>query len=227
VVIRTASDAYEFTVGSDGDIVKAITQGTPLITPLPNEEHGTAISYSADGTQLLTLSTTPKPILRSYRPFRPAPATADPAANAAPVDNSGQNLFRRLVSTHRSQVMIAGGVIGLVIVIAGVLLVRRARRRRDDDYDDEDQYDYGYSDRQRRRSSRDPYDRTGQRPHRSLPPDRFYEPDPYNGGYDHGQYEPYADNAYSGESHDWGGGRVYEQPRWSGDDYDPWAGPRR
>jgi len=75
VVVRTASDAYEFAVGSDGDIVKAITQGTPVITPLPGEENGQAISYSADGTQFLTLSSVAKPVLRSYKPFVPPPPT--------------------------------------------------------------------------------------------------------------------------------------------------------
>ena len=34
------SDAYEFDVGADGDVVKAITTGKPRVTPLPNEPDG-------------------------------------------------------------------------------------------------------------------------------------------------------------------------------------------
>src|SRR5262249_33685848 len=70
VVIRTASDAYEYPV-TGGDIVKAITTGKPRITPLPNEENAQAITYSADGTTFLTLALGAKPKLRSYKPYVP------------------------------------------------------------------------------------------------------------------------------------------------------------
>jgi hypothetical protein len=70
-------------VGADGDIVKAITGGTPVITPLPNEENGQAITYSADGKLFLTLSSVDKPVLRSYQPYvrphRPATRARPPA----------------------------------------------------------------------------------------------------------------------------------------------------
>src|SRR5207237_1393187 len=47
VAIRTYSDAYEWGV-TNGDVVGAITRGTPKITPLPNEPQGSAIAYSRD-----------------------------------------------------------------------------------------------------------------------------------------------------------------------------------
>jgi len=93
VVIRTFSDAYEFTVGADGDVVKAITSGTPVITPLPNEPNGRAISYSVDGKSFLTLSESPKSKLLSYTPFVPAPVDpgsegqVDPNAGNTPADS--------------------------------------------------------------------------------------------------------------------------------------------
>ena len=45
----------------------------PTITPLPDEENGQAISYSADGKTFLTLGSVDKPVLRSYTPFVPSP----------------------------------------------------------------------------------------------------------------------------------------------------------
>src|SRR5262249_6753932 len=44
VVLRSYTDAFEFTVGDDGDIVKAITSTDPVITRLPNEPQGEGIS---------------------------------------------------------------------------------------------------------------------------------------------------------------------------------------
>src|SRR5262249_48594115 len=49
IVLRTYSDAYEWTV-ANGDVVTTITSQTPHITPLPGEPLGEAISYSKDGT---------------------------------------------------------------------------------------------------------------------------------------------------------------------------------
>ena len=80
VVIRTASDAYEFEVGEDGDIAKAIVEGTPVVTPLPNEPAGGAIAYSLDGTKFLTLSAKGaggrEPEAAQLHPARPAAAGA-------------------------------------------------------------------------------------------------------------------------------------------------------
>jgi DNA-binding beta-propeller fold protein YncE len=55
VAIRTYGQAYEWDV-PDGDVVRAMTQGTPRITPLPDEPQGEAIAYTVDGEAFLTLS---------------------------------------------------------------------------------------------------------------------------------------------------------------------------
>src|SRR5262249_8178577 len=142
---RTASDAYEFIVGADADIIKAITSGTPLITPLPNEERGAAIAYSADGSMFLTLSAVSKPVLRSYKPYRPAPPTATatgtagtgtPVASAASQSSTGG----RFTSGRRTQLLAAAGV--FVLAIIAILIFRRGRRRRVEE-DDEDDYGVG------------------------------------------------------------------------------------
>ncbi len=122
VVIRTYSDAYEFDVVG-GDVVKAITEGKPRITPLPDEPQGESIGYSPDGVYFYTASDTNsnRTILR-YSPFIPAvaPTTAAPAAAA----RSGT-----LTSSGLVTVVVLCGVVGAGLAIAGVVGITRARRR--------------------------------------------------------------------------------------------------
>jgi hypothetical protein len=122
VVLRTESDAYEFAVAG-GDIVTAITQGTPTVTPLPNEENGQAITYSADGTKFLTLSSVTNPTLRSYTPYVPAP---DPVDGAAPAPSGGGGGL-----TFGDLTLIAGifGFLGFLAVVAGVVGIVLHRRK--------------------------------------------------------------------------------------------------
>lgn len=68
VVLRTYADAFEFDV-TDGDVVAALTTGTPRVVALPDEPQGESVSYSGDGRWLLTVSETadqpPEPGRRS------------------------------------------------------------------------------------------------------------------------------------------------------------------
>jgi hypothetical protein len=151
VVIRTLSDAYEFTVGADGDVLKAITDGTPVITPLPNEENGQAISYSADGKTFLTFGSVADPVLRSYTPHVPPPAAANPPA---PSGGGSDRLSFSDITTIAAIV----GFAGFLSVVAGVIGVYRARSRyRErgewDEYDEGG--DYGRRGRGQGRDSRD------------------------------------------------------------------------
>jgi len=152
VVIRTVSDAYEFTLGDDGDVLKAITETEPVVTRLPQEPQGEAISYSADGKKLLTLSVKPEdanenPKLLSYTPY--VPTAADPTGTANPNENvpeqpgTGQSWFDKLTLSQLTRIVAAVGVVGLVLAIAGIMGIRRARRRRreEDEYDEYDDYD--------------------------------------------------------------------------------------
>jgi hypothetical protein len=123
VVLRTESDAYEFTV-TGGDIVAAITQGTPTITPLPNEENGQAITYSADGSRLLTLSATENPILRAYTPY--TPPQSEPAGDSGSGDQSGGS---RLSFDDITTIALITGFLGLVAVIVGIVGIVRARQQ--------------------------------------------------------------------------------------------------
>jgi hypothetical protein len=187
VVIRTRSDAYEFAVGDDGDIVKAITETDPVVTPLPDEPQGEAITYSADGSKFLTLSTKPEeatenPKLLSYTPHVPVAtdpnASADPNENVAEEPGAGQTWLDKLTFSELTRIVAAVGVVGLVLAVAGVIGIRRARRRRreEDEYDDYDDYED------------EPPPRRG----RGRDPDRGYAPrDPQ-----YSEYGQYADSSY-------------------------------
>jgi hypothetical protein len=153
VVIRTASDAYEFAVGSDGDIVKAITDGEPVITPLPAEQNGQAITYSADGSEFLTLEGGSDPVLRSYKPYvKPAPV----ATQAASSGGGGGLDFSDI-----TKIATVTGLIGLAAVLVGIAGIIRSRRNGQNWAEDGDDYDDG---RVRPRTTRPPRPRIARRP---------------------------------------------------------------
>lgn len=129
VVLRTYSDAYEWNV-PDGDIVKAITTGTPRITPLPGEPQGEGIAFSADGTTYLTCSNQAAPgkILR----YRPAAVTtqAVPATGKAVKKADGRPWYQKLSLPQIIDIVAGIGVLGLVLVVVGVIGIRRSRKGR-------------------------------------------------------------------------------------------------
>jgi hypothetical protein len=234
VVIRTTSDAYEFIVGADGDIIKAITSGTPLITPLPNEEHGAAITYSADGDMFLTLSAVSKPVLRSYKPYRPAPPTATAtgtpeAATPVTIAASQSSTGGGFTAGRQTQLLAAAGVV--VLAIVAILIFRRGRRRRVEE-DDED-HDYGVGRHRMRpgRHTRDD-DSRGHTPSQNaeqsrsaespLPPDQnAYAPDTHDPNYEYSEpWKPFTDRPfpYSYPRSSEVGYPNDDESRWSGDD---------
>jgi hypothetical protein len=224
VVIRTYSDAYEYEV-TGGDIVAAIT-GEPIgVTPLPDEPQGEAITYSADGTQFITLSTRPDgsttaPQVLTYDRYvapDPVQVTEEPTA---PADEGGGFSMSQL-----TKMVAAVGVVGLVLAIAGIIGIRRARRRRmedddyDDDYDDEYDDDDDYDD-----EDDDDYDDRRSRRRRGRSRDDEYEREPaYTGaGYDDTYGSGYGDQGYGGYEPGYGG-QAYDQgygdPSYAGQGY--------
>jgi hypothetical protein len=134
VVLRTYADAFEYDV-SGGDIVKAITTGTPRVTPLA-DPFGEAISYTADGANFLTVSdagnlgdTAEVDILR----YTPAEGTA-PTNVAATAAKSGstKSWLDSLTLQDITYLIGAVGLIGAILVGAGIFGILRARRRRPD-----------------------------------------------------------------------------------------------
>jgi hypothetical protein len=228
VVLRTYSDAYEFDV-PDGDIVKAITTGTPRITPLPDEPQGESITYSADGKNFVTVSEKPagadSPKLLRYAPYVPPPPGPTDNGGGTQQPKGGQSWLDKLSFTQLTRVVAAVGVVGLVLAIAGIVGIRRARRRRrEEDYDDYDDYDEpprrrgrrGRDDEHSFAGLRDGDPRGGYDPYGAgyeNPPNGGYGG--YPGGYDQGGYHEgggYAGQGYAGQGYEGGGyaGQGYE-----------------
>jgi hypothetical protein len=124
VVLRTYADAFEFAV-TGGDVVRAITTGTPRVVPLPDEPQGESIAYDRDGRSLLTVSeqrTAAQPVILRYpAPPPPSPSPArrsSPPAAAAPA------------AKRSTAVVGAVGLAGLAVVALVAIAVGRARRPR-------------------------------------------------------------------------------------------------
>jgi len=122
VVLRTYADAFEWDV-VDGDIVKALTDGEPRATPLPEEQQGEAIAYTLDGSAFVTACDEPTgpTTVRRYAPAaRPSPSpSADPDPSLAGDSPEPGN-----------RLMFAAGITGLVLVLLGLsgVVLRRLTR---------------------------------------------------------------------------------------------------
>lgn len=136
VVLRTYSDAFEFQV-TGGDVVRAITTGTPRVVPLPDEPQGESITYDHDGVSLLTVSEKPgaadPEILRYPRTAPSPPAQTAQGGSAAGRTPGRVAATGQTVADQRPLPgMMTAGVIG-VLVLAGlsvaVVLAARFRRR--------------------------------------------------------------------------------------------------
>jgi hypothetical protein len=132
VVLRTYTDALEWTV-SGGDVLAAI-QGKPIVTPLPNEQFGEAITYGTDGKSFYTVSdmqgepsSGENDILR-YTPAVAAAATKAAAA-AGGSSKSGPGFFSSLSLDDITYLVGGVGVIGAILVGFGIFGIVRARKR--------------------------------------------------------------------------------------------------
>ncbi|MEU8171185.1 hypothetical protein AB0B97_32260 [Micromonospora sp. NPDC049004] len=131
VVIRTYADAFEYDV-TGGDVLGALTTGKPRVTPLA-DPFGEAISYTPDGKTFVTVSdggqlTADEPVdILSYTPSTSvaaplaAPGGGKPAAEKSWIDGLSFDDITYLVG--------AVGVLGLLLVGAGIFGILRARRR--------------------------------------------------------------------------------------------------
>ncbi len=134
VTLRTYLDAYEWDV-ADGDVLGAL-KNKPRKTALPNEPFGEAITYSADGKLFYTVSdmgTGADPdaanyILRYTPATKIVEATTDAAAADAADDDTSWYSDPSL--TDIMYLVGAVGVLGLLLVGAGVFGIVRARKKR-------------------------------------------------------------------------------------------------
>lgn len=134
VVLRTYADAFEYDVAG-GDVVGALTTGEPRSTPLDTDQFGEAIAYSADGKTFVTVSDlgnlgddATNDMLR-YTPSQSKakePVAAEVPAGASGA--SGRSWTDDLTIGDITYMVAAVGVLGAILVGAGIFGIVRARR---------------------------------------------------------------------------------------------------
>ncbi|MGC4767455.1 hypothetical protein ACLQ25_00520 [Micromonospora sp. DT44] len=137
VVLRSYADAFEYDV-TGGDLVGALTSGTPRSTPLPDEPQGESITYSRDGRSLLTVSESADQPAGSRPTILRYPATVAPAAHpaesttAAPPSPAAASPAAQAAGIGGGQVwsLAAGaGTLLALLAVAGLLWRRHTDRR--------------------------------------------------------------------------------------------------
>ncbi|WP_405109464.1 hypothetical protein OG559_28600 [Micromonospora sp. NBC_01405] len=136
VVLRTYADAFEFDV-SGGDVVAALTTGTPRVVPLPDEPQGESVTYSRDGRSLLTVSETAgqppgtRPTILRYA-LTPTPAATRPRTDPTPAAPRGADAPDRADrADHGGARSAAAGaaVAALALLVLGMARARGAGRQ--------------------------------------------------------------------------------------------------
>ncbi|WP_030439580.1 hypothetical protein [Actinoplanes subtropicus] len=137
-VLRTYADAFEFDVAG-GDVAGALTHGEPRQIPMPDEPQGESVTYTTDGTALLTVSETSRQppgteaeILRYALPPRPAVTTSPAAAPTNPsVAHEAKSVAgaaARKAGTPAGMLVTGGALLLGLATLLGVLVLRRSRR---------------------------------------------------------------------------------------------------
>jgi hypothetical protein len=133
VTLRTYLDAYEWDV-ADGDVIGAL-KNKPRKTGLPNEPFGEAITYSADGKLFYTVSdmgTGADPESANYiLRYTPATNIVEAKTNAAAAGAGDDTSWYSDLSLTDITYLIGGvGVLGLLLVGAGVFGIVQSRKKR-------------------------------------------------------------------------------------------------
>jgi hypothetical protein len=131
VVLRTYLDAFEWDV-TNGDVLAALKK-KPRQTGLPNEPFGEAITYTADGKQFNTVSdigSSQDPEADSYiLGYTPATKVVEAKTAADAGDSSGGSWYSDLSLSDITYLVGAIGVLGAILVGAGVFGIMRSRKK--------------------------------------------------------------------------------------------------
>ena len=240
VVLRTQADAYEWDV-SDGEVVAAL-KTQPRVTGLPMEPISEAITYSADGTKLVTAtrldlakeadSEVTSAFLLSYTPTTKA-YVAPPTVQSGGGDGWFTKWWKGL-SLQQAYLLLAGvGFFGIILVFVGVVGMVKGRKKRAKAAAAEK--------KARKREQQEALDTANNSPTAVLAPvyggydDRAYggyqqpppQPDPWGGnggGYAEPGWSPAPQQPQYGQPDQYG--QSYGQPDHYGQQQqpDPWGG---
>jgi hypothetical protein len=127
VALRTYTDALEWDV-TGGDVVAALKK-EPRTTGLPNEPLGEAIAYSTDGKLFYTVSDMSgvKASTNHIREYTPATTVAVKSEKSGG-NGSGDSWYSNLDIDDITYMVGGVGVLGLILVAAGVFGIVRFRR---------------------------------------------------------------------------------------------------
>ncbi|MFE9956739.1 hypothetical protein [Micromonospora sp. NPDC005299] len=133
VVLRTYGDAFEFDV-TGGNIVGALATGKPRVTPLA-DPFGEAISYTPDGKSFVTVSdgglldaADPIDVL-SYTPATTGVEALPNAGKDVTKPAAEKSWIEGLSLDEITYLIAAVGVVGALLVGAGIFGILRARRK--------------------------------------------------------------------------------------------------
>lgn len=134
VLIRTFTDAYEWDVQTD---VPTAVKGKPRHTPLPSEQDGQAIAYTADGVNFVTISASGTSPLLEWTPAPPPVTAKPPTSTTKKAADSGFSLSD--VTPKQIGALVLGvGALGLIMLVVGIVGIVRFRRRIAAEQDDAD-----------------------------------------------------------------------------------------
>ncbi|WP_157631716.1 SdiA-regulated/phytase-like domain-containing protein [Catelliglobosispora koreensis] len=226
VVLRSYTDAYEWPV-SNGDIAASIMSGKPKVTALPQvepQELGEAITYTADGKEFLTVGEThqldekkQKPVIYRFVPATEVKAEAPANTGTAPAAKDKSLVDWAIASPSRIYTLVGSvGVLGLLLVGAGVFGILRSRKKREEDDDDAEAGSETTILRQY--PQQEYYDQQGYGYPQGQQPQQGYGYDPgygqnYGGGYDP-PYDPAYDQGYGQQQPNYGPQPGYGQPNY-------------
>ncbi|BEL11917.1 hypothetical protein Q0Z83_101080 [Actinoplanes sichuanensis] len=127
VVLRTYTDALEWDV-TGGDVLAALKK-EPRTTGLPNEPLGEGIAYSTDGKLFYTVSdmSGKTDVANHIREYTPATTVAVKSEKSGK-SGSGDSWYSNLTIDDVTYMVGGIGVIGLILVGAGVFGIVRFRR---------------------------------------------------------------------------------------------------
>ncbi len=132
LALRTYTDAYIWPVPDDD--VPAALSAAPTVLPLPRTRQGEAITFDADGRQLLTSSEGPQAPVHAVSVAGAAASGSTGQLPGAATPTASQEATRRSGSPGSTgfrlpEVAGALGLAGILVVAGSIAAVRRLRRR--------------------------------------------------------------------------------------------------